>query len=182
MTWISLEFARTLYDDSDPVHDFGLYRYDPATNTWDSTLASMNVARRYFHAGVIGEYYLNVLLKDGPEMADAASGWGGDLFSLFRHGDSRLLLWESHWDTPADGSRFLADYRRFLEREFRVTGGHWHHGELALDQFLMMRPAPKSAQYRMPVDGLWLCGAGTHPGGGVMGCAGRNAARAVLGA
>lgn len=69
-----------------------------------------------------------------------------------------------------------------LEREFRVTGGHWHHGELALDQFLMMRPAPKSAQYRMPVDGLWLCGAGTHPGGGVMGCAGRNAARAVLGA
>jgi phytoene dehydrogenase-like protein len=67
-----------------------------------------------------------------------------------------------------------------LEREFRVTGGHWHHGELALDQFLMMRPVPKSAQYRMPVDGLYLCGAGTHPGGGVMGSAGRNAARAVL--
>jgi phytoene dehydrogenase-like protein len=67
-----------------------------------------------------------------------------------------------------------------LEREFRMTGGHWHHGELSMDQFLMMRPAPKSAQYRMPVDGLYLCGAGTHPGGGVMGNAGRNAARAVL--
>lgn len=68
-----------------------------------------------------------------------------------------------------------------LEREFRMTGGHWHHGELSMDQFLMMRPAPKSAQYRTPVDGLYFCGAGAHPGGGVMGSAGRNAARAVLG-
>jgi len=68
-----------------------------------------------------------------------------------------------------------------VEREFRINGGHWHHGELSLDQFLMLRPAPKSAQYRMPIDGLYLCGAGTHPGGGVMGSAGRNAARAVLG-
>jgi phytoene dehydrogenase-like protein len=67
-----------------------------------------------------------------------------------------------------------------LEREFRLTGGHWHHGELALDQFLMLRPVPGAAQYAMPVNGLYLCGAGTHPGGGVMGCAGRNAARAVI--
>ena len=67
-----------------------------------------------------------------------------------------------------------------IEREFRIAGGHWHHGELSLDQFLMLRPVPKSAQYRMPVEGLFLCGAGTHPGGGVMGSAGRNAARAVL--
>ncbi len=67
-----------------------------------------------------------------------------------------------------------------LEREFRLTGGHWHHGELALDQFMMMRPVPGAAQYAMPIGGLWLCGAGCHPGGGVMGSAGRNAARAVL--
>ncbi len=67
-----------------------------------------------------------------------------------------------------------------LEREFRLTGGHWHHGELALDQFLMLRPVPGAAQYAMPVTGLYLCGAGTHPGGGVMGCAGKNAAQAVL--
>jgi phytoene dehydrogenase-like protein len=46
----------------------------------------------------------------------------------------------------------------------------------------VLRPVPKSAQYRMPVAGLYLCGAGTHPGGGVMGSAGRNAARAVLAA
>lgn len=67
-----------------------------------------------------------------------------------------------------------------IEREFRMTGGHWHHGELALDQFLMLRPVPGAAQYVMPIRGLYLCGAGCHPGGGVMGSAGRNAARAVL--
>jgi phytoene dehydrogenase-like protein len=67
-----------------------------------------------------------------------------------------------------------------IEREFRISGGHWHHGELALDQLLMLRPAPGAAQYAMPVNGLYLCGAGCHPGGGVMGSAGGNAARAVL--
>ena len=67
-----------------------------------------------------------------------------------------------------------------IEREYRISGGHWHHGELSLDQFLMMRPAPKSARYRTPVEGLYFCSAGAHPGGGVMGCAGRNAAAAVL--
>jgi phytoene dehydrogenase-like protein len=72
--------------------------------------------------------------------------------------------------TPAD-----------IEREFRISGGHWHHAELALDQFLMVRPVPGAAQYETPLEGLFLCGAGTHPGGGVMGVAGRNAARQVLG-
>ncbi len=67
-----------------------------------------------------------------------------------------------------------------IEREFRITGGHWHHGEFALDQMLMLRPVPGAAQYRTPVNGLYLCGAGCHPGGGVMGSAGRNSARALL--
>jgi len=71
--------------------------------------------------------------------------------------------------TPAD-----------MEQEFRTSGGHWHHGDLAFDQFLMVRPVPGAAQYRTPLDGLFLCGAGCHPGGGVMGVAGRNAARQVL--
>ena len=72
--------------------------------------------------------------------------------------------------TPAD-----------IEQQYHITGGHWHHGELALDQFMMLRPVPGAAQYAMPVDGLYLCGAGCHPGGGVMGSAGRNAARVMLG-
>jgi phytoene dehydrogenase-like protein len=67
-----------------------------------------------------------------------------------------------------------------MEREFRIDGGHWHHGELAFDQFLMVRPVPGAAQHRTPLAGLYLCGAGCHPGGGVMGIAGRNAAQQVL--
>ena len=68
-----------------------------------------------------------------------------------------------------------------IEAQFHMTGGHWHHGELALDQALMLRPVPGAAQYATPVDGLYLCGAGCHPGGGVMGSAGHNAATALLG-
>jgi phytoene dehydrogenase-like protein len=67
-----------------------------------------------------------------------------------------------------------------IEREFRISGGHWHHAELTLDQFMMMRPLPGAAQYQTPVPGLYLCGAGCHPGGGVMGLAGKNAARQLL--
>jgi phytoene dehydrogenase-like protein len=67
-----------------------------------------------------------------------------------------------------------------IEREFRITGGHWHHTELALDQFFMVRPVPGAAQYQAPLRGLFLCGAGCHPGGGVMGLAGRNAARQLV--
>jgi phytoene dehydrogenase-like protein len=67
-----------------------------------------------------------------------------------------------------------------IEREFRMVGGHWHHAELALDQFFMVRPVPGATQYHTPVPGLFVCGAGCHPGGGVMGLAGRNAARQVM--
>lgn len=67
-----------------------------------------------------------------------------------------------------------------IEREFHIGGGHWHHGELTLDQFLFVRPCGGAAQYRMPIDGLFLCGAGAHPGGGVNGAAGRNAARSII--
>ena len=55
-----------------------------------------------------------------------------------------------------------------------------YHGELTLDQILFMRPVPGWSRYRTPVEGLFLCGSGTHPGGGIPGAAGRNAARAIL--
>ena len=71
--------------------------------------------------------------------------------------------------TPAD-----------LEREHRVTGGHWHHTEFALDQFLMMRPTYEAAQYSTPLPGLYLCGAGCHPGGDLTGGPGHNAAQEIL--
>ena len=67
-----------------------------------------------------------------------------------------------------------------LERTFGLTGGHIHHGEMSLDQLFAFRPFIGAAQYRTPVKGLYLCGAGTHPGGGVTGAPGFNASREVI--
>jgi phytoene dehydrogenase-like protein len=71
--------------------------------------------------------------------------------------------------TPAD-----------LEHTYGLTGGHMLHGEPALDQLFTMRPVLGWAQYRTPIARLYLCGAGTHPGGGVTGGSGHNAAREIV--
>lgn len=81
----------------------------------------------------------------------------------------RDRILHSEFMTPAD-----------LERQYSVTGGHWHHTEMAMDQMLMMRPTYGAAQYRTPIPGLILGSAGCHPGGDVIGAAGHNAAREVL--
>jgi phytoene dehydrogenase-like protein len=73
--------------------------------------------------------------------------------------------------TPAD-----------IERIVGLTEGNIFQGELSLQQMFFLRPVPAWAKYRTPLAGLYQCGAGTHPGGGVMGASGRNAARAILGA
>jgi phytoene dehydrogenase-like protein len=67
-----------------------------------------------------------------------------------------------------------------LEQEFGLTGGNIFHGELTQDQLFFLRPVPGWAQYRTPLKGLYLCGSGAHPGGGVMGAPGANCAREVL--
>jgi phytoene dehydrogenase-like protein len=67
-----------------------------------------------------------------------------------------------------------------LEREFGLVGGDIFHGALSLDQLFSARPVLGNADYRMPVKGLYLCGSGAHPGGGVTGLPGRNAAREIL--
>jgi phytoene dehydrogenase-like protein len=67
-----------------------------------------------------------------------------------------------------------------LERIFGLTGGNIFHGAMTPDRLLFLRPSAALAPYRTPVDGLWLCGSATHPGGGVMGAPGRNAAREIL--
>jgi phytoene dehydrogenase-like protein len=67
-----------------------------------------------------------------------------------------------------------------MERLMALTGGHALHGEMAPDQLLFLRPVRGWADYRTPVRGLYLCGAGTHPGGGVTGANGRNAASEVI--
>jgi phytoene dehydrogenase-like protein len=69
---------------------------------------------------------------------------------------------------------------RDMERTYGMTGGHPFHGELALDQFFTMRPLLDWARYRTPIKGLYLCGSGTHPGIGLSGTSGSNAAREIL--
>lgn len=67
-----------------------------------------------------------------------------------------------------------------IESRFALPGGHVHHGELTVDQIFLRRPAPGAANYRAPIPGLYLSGASAHPGGGVTGVPGHNAAREIL--
>jgi phytoene dehydrogenase-like protein len=101
---------------------------------------------------------------EATEFADAAiaalTAYAPNLSSLILH---RQII------TPVD-----------LETTYGLTGGHIFHGELALDQLFTMRPLLGWARYRTPITGLYLCGAGTHPGYGVSGLSGVNAAREIL--
>jgi phytoene dehydrogenase-like protein len=67
-----------------------------------------------------------------------------------------------------------------LEREYGLVGGDIFHGRLSLDQLFAARPVLGAAAYRQPIKGLFLCGAGAHPGGGVTGAPGHNAAQAII--
>lgn len=69
---------------------------------------------------------------------------------------------------------------RDIEHQFNAVRGHWHHGELSIHQSFMMRPLHGAAQYDTPINKLFLCGAGCHPGGGLTGLPGRGAAKRVL--
>jgi phytoene dehydrogenase-like protein len=82
--------------------------------------------------------------------------------------DIRSLIVAAETLTPLD-----------LERGWGLSGGHIFHGELSLDQFFTMRPLLGYGQYRTPLRGLFLCGSGTHPGTGLTGGSGLNAARAI---
>ncbi|MBT8087184.1 MAG: NAD(P)/FAD-dependent oxidoreductase [Gammaproteobacteria bacterium] len=114
--------------------------------------------------------YAPYALKGGWDVAAKLSFQQSIIDTIARYApDIEERIVDSELLTPAD-----------IEREFHITGGHWHHAELTLDQFLFVRPVSGAAQYRMPLDGLYLCGAGTHPGGGVSGAAGRNAAHTIL--
>ena len=96
-------------------------------------------------------------------------------------GDRVISLIEEY----APNIRSLIEHRQVLspldlERCFGITGGNIFHGEMSLDQMFVMRPVAGWARYRTPVKGLYLCGSGAHPGGGVMGAAGYNCAREML--
>jgi phytoene dehydrogenase-like protein len=97
----------------------------------------------------------------GDTVVDTISEYAPNFKSLIRH---RQVV------TPLD-----------LEREWGLSEGNIFQGELSLEQLFFLRPVPGWANYRTPVRGLYMCGSATHPGGGIMGAPGRNAALSVLG-
>lgn len=159
----SIEFA---FDDA----KYGDCPQDPVIELVIPTLHDASLAPD-------GQHVLSAHVMYVPK--DVKGGWSEEKRHEFEH---RVI------DTIATYAPKLRDYILHhelmtptdLEREYQVTGGHWHHTEFAMDQLLMMRPTHGAAQYSTPIAGLFLCGAGCHPGGGIMGGPGHNAARAVI--
>jgi phytoene dehydrogenase-like protein len=124
-----------------------------------------------------GKHVMSAVLQYAPY--GLKGGWDDEARQEFEAAAIRVI--ERY--APDIASRIIASELLTpadIENEFYITGGHWHHAELTLDQFLFVRPVAGAAQYSMPIDGLYLCGAGAHPGGGISGAAGRNAARQIL--
>jgi phytoene dehydrogenase-like protein len=132
----------------------------------DPTLAPsgqhvMTVLAQYAPYGLEGRWD-----DEGPAFADHVMSVLEDLApGLTRSVVARQVL------TPLD-----------LERTYGLTGGHPLHGEMTLDQLLLHRPFAGSGRHGTPLPGLWMCSAGTHPGGGVMGAAGARCAERMIAA
>jgi phytoene dehydrogenase-like protein len=125
-----------------------------------------------------GKHYMSVFVQYCPyrlaegEWTDARrEAFGRNVIdTIAQHSpDFKSLVLHAEVRTPWD-----------IEREVGLTEGNIFQGELTFDQLLFNRPVPGYAQYRGPVRGVYMCGSSTHPGGGVMGAPGANAARAVL--
>jgi len=124
-----------------------------------------------------GKHIMGIFLQYAPYTL--REGTWDELREPF--GDRVVALIEEY--APGFGS--LIEHRQVLspldlERRFGITGGNIFHGEMSLDQMFVMRPVAGWARYRTPVRGLFLCGSGAHPGGGVMGAPGYNCAREML--
>jgi len=161
----SLEYIERAFNHS----KYAEYSSSPILEITVPTLADPALASQ-------GSHVLSAVVQYVPYKL--AAGWAGERERLIERVVAMLdecapglasSVRASELLTPAD-----------IEREFRLSGGHWHHAELSLDQFFLVRPVPGFAQYRSPLERLYLCGAGCHPGGGVMGIAGRNAAQQVM--
>jgi phytoene dehydrogenase-like protein len=127
---------------------------------------------------------------------DSLAPAGQHVASLFCQQFDPALDWDMHRDAAVDtiiatveahapgfrasilGQMALSPLD--LERRFGLIGGDIFHGRMSLDQLWSMRPMLGLADHRMPISGLYLCGSGAHPGGGVTGLPGRNAASIIL--
>lgn len=159
----AIEFA---FDDA----KYGQCSRDPVMEVTVPSLNDSALAPAGKHVLSAHVMYVPYKLKGGWTAAerDEIRKRAIDTIAQYAPGIREQIV-HSEFLTPAD-----------LERDYGVTGGHWHHTEFAMDQLLMMRPTYGAAQYSTPIPGLFLCGAGSHPGGDVVGAAGHNAAQEIL--
>ncbi|MEO1042031.1 MAG: NAD(P)/FAD-dependent oxidoreductase [Pseudomonadota bacterium] len=172
----SLEGRMIIAPDMDAIE----FAYDEAKYGEASESPVMEIAFPSLHDPSVapqGQHVLSAHVMYAPY--DEKTGWSDEARNAFK--DRVLATLERHipgLGALIKGSELLTPLD--IEQQYGATGGHWHHVELALEQMMMMRPTHGAAQYATPIPGLYLCGAGSHPGGGIMGAAGHNAARRIL--
>jgi hypothetical protein len=154
-------------------------------------LAAKTVAVTFITVAIILSIVFIVLIVDARDrMRDAETGKleaSSRIFTAFearRDRDQLATTVVRTLERYAPGIWNAIEHRQVLtpvdlEETYGLTRGHIHHGEQSIDQLFSMRPTLGWAQYRTPIDGLFLCGAGTHPGGAITGLSGRNAARVI---
>ena len=148
---------------------YGEYSAEPAIEITIPTVHDTSLAPE-------GGHVLSAVIQYAPY--DLKGGWDAHRDAFADHVVATIARYAPDLAERIVGRQLLTPAD--IERDFRITGGHWHHGDLAVDQMLMLRPVPGWAQYEAPLPGLYLCGAGAHPGGGVTGVPGMNAARRIL--
>ncbi len=153
--------------DASKYGEFSLHPYIEATipTLWDISLAPA------------GKHVMSIYMQYAPFKL-RGTDWDSQRDAL---GDVVVnTLAEYAPDLPSliEGCEVITP--KDLEQTYGLTGGHIFHGELALDQLFTMRPLLDWAQYRTPIEGLYLCGSGTHPGNGLTGASGANAAREII--
>jgi phytoene dehydrogenase-like protein len=129
-----------------------------------------------------GTHVISVMAQYAPYELRGVDGAGDWEASREPMADTVMAVLES----VAPGIGKLVTHRQVftpvdLERQFGLTGGHPLHAEAGLDQFFVWRPLLGHARYRIALERLYLCGSGAHPGGGITGGPGQNAAREILG-
>jgi phytoene dehydrogenase-like protein len=149
---------------------YGEFSNDPWLDITIPSILDPDLAPSGAHVMSAYVHYAPYRLREGEWMAARDGLLTATMRVLERHapGISRQVV-AAQVITPQE-----------LESDYGFAGGHIFHGELALDQLFTMRPLLGFARYSSPIDGLFLCGAGTHPGGFLTGTSGRLAARAML--
>ena len=162
----SVDYMERAYDDA----KYGRYSRRPYMDVVIPSLTDPSVAPAGKHVMSCFVQYAPYHLKEGNWDSERERFGDTVIDTLAEHAPNiRDIIRHRQVLTPLD-----------LERDFGLTEGNIFQGELTLEQLFFLRPAPGWAQYATPVRGLYMCGSATHPGGGIMGAPGRNAARKIL--